>query len=196
MRVHAGIHDAQGQGVDLHAGGSELPGQGPGEGVDGALGGAVGHLAGGAAEAPDGGDVQDFSPAGGHHVRHEGVAGVVEGGQVDPEKGVPFLRRHLRQQADPGNGGVVDQDVHGAEAAAEGLHKGQVPRIAEGGKTKKIPRLRNQAGGLLQGGPVGAAVQYDFMVFTGPGAGQRDGPADAPGGAGDQDGSHISKRRR
>ena len=44
----------------------------------------------------------------------------------------------------------------------------------------------------LQGGGVMAAVQYDFGIFSGSGAGQRDGTADAPGGSGNQDCAHSN----
>ena len=132
---------------------------------------------------------------GGNHIRNKGVAGVIERGQVRADQRIPLPRGHLREQAGPGDGGVVHQDVDGTEIPAERFHIVQISDIAEGRNTKKIPRLCHKAGGLFQGGGIRAAVQYDFAVVSGSGARQRQRPADAPGGAGDQKSMHINSRR-
>ena len=196
VRVHTGVHDPGRQGVYLDMRRRQLPGQRPGKGVHRALRSAVGHLAGSAANPPYRGDVQDFAALRADHVRHKGVASVVKRGEVGPHHRVPFLRAHVRQQSGPGDGGVVDQHVHRAEIPAQGFHEGKIPRVAGNGDTKKIPRRGNKAGGLFQRGGVRAAGQYNFAVLSGTGACQRQRPADAPGGAGDQKGAHISIRTR
>ena len=54
----------------------------------------------------------------------------------------------------------------------------------------KIARIENEAGGLIQGSGVAAGVQNDFTEASRGRAGCREGPADAVGGACDQDGTH------
>ena len=72
-------------------GGGEFLGEGHGETVDAAFCGRVGRFAGGTADAPDGGDIDDFSAVVVDHSRNRQLRAVEDRGQVRGEDSVPVL---------------------------------------------------------------------------------------------------------
>ena len=63
------------------------------------------------------------------HLRQHGARGVEGGREIDRQDGIPFLRRELLHRRDVLDAGVVHQDVHRTEAAADAL---TMSRIAAG----------------------------------------------------------------
>ena len=78
--VHVRVNSSAGDGVDLNMGGGQFFGEGFREGVDTALGGRVGSFAGGAADAPDGGDIDDMASLLLNHGRDGQLAAVKDRG--------------------------------------------------------------------------------------------------------------------
>lgn len=89
--VHLCINGPTGDGVHLDAGGGEFFCEGHGETVDAAFCGGVGRLAGSAADAPDGGDIDDLSAVVVDHSWNRQLRAVEDGGQVCGENPVPIL---------------------------------------------------------------------------------------------------------
>ena len=102
-------------GVDPHAGGSVFGGPGSGEGGQCGFGGAVGGGVGLTDGASPAGDVDDHAVAAGHHFRgqhrHQQVGGLHVGG----EQLIQRVDGQLCRRAEPGEPGIVDQDVDVAD---------------------------------------------------------------------------------
>ena len=104
--------------------GRQLRGQGAGQADKGGLGGGIGHLAAGAALAPDGGDVHDAALMGVEHGGQHRAAGVERSVYVHGEKLVPALVRQLLKQGLACDASVVHQQGHGAEGLLHPTHHG------------------------------------------------------------------------
>ncbi len=146
----------------------------------------VGSFAGGAADAPDGGNINNASGLAGHHAGNDPVAAVKDRSEIGLDDVIPFFRRHITQKADVGNPGVVDQTVNGAEKIGGSGDKSPgifiISYIAETGKTAAAHGFND----FFFRDSSSAALWRQQMPTDQPASAKSDGnsPSDTSGGSG------------
>ena len=136
MGHHIGEDDAGGHGVDPDAGRAKLFGQGFGQGQNGAFGGGIGRLAGGAHLAPHAGHVDDGAPAPLQEQGHGGIGAEVSASHIHRKDPVPNGLGRLGEKAVVTDSGVVDEHVQLFQPGKGRRHGGLIGNIgADGGRT-------------------------------------------------------------
>ena len=133
------------------------------------------------------GQIYDAAPPALHHARQEGARKPERGVQVDRHDALPFVVRHLQESGRRADGGVVDQDVDGAEAL-QGPRRQPVHVRADADVAEHGHGLDAMGEGLPGDGVAGRLVAraVDHHVEAVPGQGEDDGAADIAPRPGDQ----------
>jgi hypothetical protein len=142
-----------------------------------------------APERAPGGDVHDPAPAGGGHVRDDGVQQVGRADQVDvqrpPPDPLPVLVAGLQDRVLLVDAGVVDQHVHPAELGDDPPdQRPGLLGVGQVGRQGQMPVAIKGGQGLVGRPPVGAELDHDRCPAGGELLGH--GPADPAGATRDQ----------
>ena len=114
--IHLRINDTTGDRVDLDIARCKFFCKCFCKGIDAAFACGISNFTGGTGNAPDGRDIDDLSFLFVHHMWDCEPAGGKDGCEVCGDNAVPVIDRHIRQQPDIGNTGIVDEDIHSTEA--------------------------------------------------------------------------------
>ena len=126
-------------GVDSDAGGAELGCPGPGHRRQCGLGGAVGGATGETDLAGHAPDVDDAAASPSGHLRCQRSDEEVRRSDVGGEKPIEGRHVELRRRSEPGEPGVVDQDVDPADLLDQTLQLGRIAEI--GGHEARLAAL-------------------------------------------------------
>ena len=132
------------------------------------------HLAGGTAQPPDGGNIDNGAAVLLHQIRHRCAAAVIDAIHIGRKHLPPFFRGNIGKQLDLRNAGIIHQDIQVAVLLYRKIDKrfsflgfGQIRPEGNGFPTG-LPQLPAKAFGLFS---AAAIAQHHITPLRGQAAG-------------------------
>mgnify|MGYP000993466436 CR=1 FL=1 len=174
MGVHFGIDGAGRHAVYGNAAGGQFLSQRLRKADNRRLRGGVVHLAGGAAQSPNGGNIDNGAAVLLHQIRHRSAAAVIDAIHIGRKHLPPFFRGNIGKQLDLRNASIIHQDIQVAVLLYRKIDKrfgflgfGQIRPEGNGFPTG-LPQLPAKAFGLFS---AAAIAQHHITPLRGQAAG-------------------------